>query len=80
MCAYKKPVTELVSVTHQKQDRVLAPRLSEPLEINADCSASSRLQTDLRSIGKGFLPADINSGRTEEVIVCVCGTLAPNGH
>ncbi|GAA6079727.1 tudor domain-containing protein 3, partial [Tachysurus ichikawai] len=25
------------------------------------------LNTDLRSIGKGFLPADINSGRVEEV-------------
>ncbi|KAF5892493.1 tudor domain-containing protein 3 [Clarias magur] len=25
------------------------------------------LNTDLRSIGKGFLPADINSGRTEEL-------------
>lgn len=40
-------------------------------QINMDCFASP-LQTDLRSIGKGFLPADINSGRVEEVILCVC--------
>lgn len=36
-----------------------------------DCYAFP-LQTDLRSIGKGFLPADINSGRVEEVILHVC--------